>query len=103
MEVAPWGELRLWGKKVVQEGIVDLNRGVGPGEFREARGLAGSDEFFLCPDVVGRRFCQEVGPVRILDFLYCFEVALSREAGETHLSPRTVLLRQSSGLCILLA
>ena len=57
VEAAPRWELRFRGKKVIQEGFVNLNRGIGPGEFWETRGLSGSDKFLRRPYVVGCRFC----------------------------------------------
>ena len=53
IEAAPCRELGLRGEEVVQEGFVDLHRGVGLGEVRETRGLAGSDELLRRPNVVG--------------------------------------------------
>ena len=69
MEAAPCWELGFRGKEVVQEGFVDLDRGVGLGEVGKTRGLAGSDELLRHPDVVGCGSSKEIGPVGVLGFL----------------------------------
>ena len=53
IEAAPCRELGLWREEVVQEGFVNLQRGVGFGEVGETRGLAGRDELLRRPDIVG--------------------------------------------------
>ena len=103
MEAAPSCELGFWGEEVVQEGFVNLDRGVGLGEAGETRGLAGSDELLRRPDVVGCGSSKEVGPVGVLGFLDCLEVTLPRKSGETHEVFRAVLFSLPAGLGILLA
>ena len=67
---------RVWGKEVVQEGFVNLVRGVGLGEVRETWDLAGSDEFLRRPNVVGRGSSEEIRPVKVLGLLNCLEIPL---------------------------
>ena len=78
------GSFGLRGEEVVQEGPVNLTRGVGTGEVRETRDLAGGDELLCCPDIVGCGPSQEVGPVGVLGFLNRFEISLPREPGEAY-------------------
>ena len=52
MEAPSQMEFGLRGEEVVQEGLIDLNRGVGLGVVGEAWDLAGSDELLRRPDIV---------------------------------------------------
>ena len=76
MEAAPSWELGFRGEKVVQEGFVNLDRGVGLGEVGKTRGLAGSDELLRRPDVVGCGSSKEVSPVGVLGYFDCLEISL---------------------------
>ena len=103
MEAAPCWELGFRGKTVVQEGFVNLTRGVGLREIRETRDFAGSDEFLRRPDVVGRGLSEEIRLVEVLGLLNCFEIPSPREPGEVHEILRAVLLRQPTGFSVFLA
>ena len=88
---------------MAQDRFVVLNRGVGPGELREAWGLVGGDEFLCRPYVLGCRLRQEIRPVGIFGLLYCFEVSLSGESGETYEGFRAVFLCHPAGFGIFFA
>ena len=92
MKAASCWEVGFRGEEVIQEGSVNLHRGVGLGKVREALGLAGSDELFCRPYVVGCGPSQEVGPVGVFSPLDRLEVTLPREPGEGHEVFRAVLL-----------
>ena len=77
MKAASCWEVGLRGEKVVQEGFVNLARGVGPGEDRETRDLAGSDELLRRLNIVGRGSSEEIRPVEVLGLLNCLEISLS--------------------------
>ena len=103
VEAAPRRELWFRGKEVVQEGFVDLHRGVRPGKVRETRGLAGSDELFRRPNVLGCGPCKEVAPVGVLGFLNRLEVSLPRKPSKAHEVIRTVLFSQPACLGVFLS
>ena len=61
---------------MVQEGFVNVARGVSLGEVRETRDLGGSDEFRRSPNVVGCGASQEIRVVEVLGLLNCLEIPL---------------------------
>ena len=84
MKAASCWEVGFQGEEVFQEGSVNLHWGVGLGEVRRTRGLAGSDELLRRPYVVRCGSSQEVGPVGVFSSLDCLEVSLPRESGKAH-------------------
>ena len=88
---------------MVQEGFVDLDRGVSSGEFGKTRGFSRGDEFLRRPDVVGGRLCKEIGQVRILGLLYRLEVILPGKSDKVYEDFGAMFLCQPAGLGLLLA
>ena len=76
VEAAPRREIGFGGEKVAQEGFVDLNRGVGPGEARKTWDLAGRDELLCRPNVVGSGPSEEIRPVGVLSSFDRLEIPL---------------------------
>ena len=88
---------------MVQEGFVNLVRGVGLWEVRETRDLAGSDELLRLLDVVGGGPSEEIRPVEVLGLLNCLEISSPREPGEVHEIFRAVFFCQPAGFGVFLA
>ena len=103
MEAPPRREFGFRREEVIQEGSIDLDRGVSPGELGETWGLAGSDEFLRRPDIVGCCLCQEFGPVGLFGYLNRLEVSLSRESGSGHGGFSAMLSGISAGFGVFLA